>query len=193
MGASKRAIISEETRVFKGLVPSSCRLGVQKKVGRDGRSGLYVVLSKACLVPSQRVLRHNGSADHLRTSSSTATMAGGTATSSEHRTRGGTSLAHLLNGRARALVQLLSLAVAAGNPEHTRTVSGSTGHNTDSDSNRASLSLGAPGRAIGVFVVTAVRAIITATIAATASRVASTTWVVSRELEGDCRVNHRHQ
>ena len=120
-------------------------------------------------------------------------MAGGTATSSEHRTSGGTSLAHLLNGRARALVQLLSLAVAAGNPEHTRTVSGSTSHNTDSNSDGASLSLGAPGRAIRVFVVTAVWAIITATIAATASRVASTTRVVSRELEGDCRVNHRHQ
>lgn len=119
-------------------------------------------------------------------------MAGGTATS-EHRTGSGTSLAHLLNGRARALVQLLSLAVAAGNPEHTRTVSGSTGHNTDSNSNRASLSLGRPSRAIGVFIVTAVRAITTATTAATASRVASTTWVVSRELEGDCRVNHRHQ
>ena len=65
IGAFQRAIISEEIRVFKALVPSDCRHKVQKKVGRDGRSGLYVVLSKACLVPSQRVLRHNGSADHL--------------------------------------------------------------------------------------------------------------------------------
>lgn len=33
MGAFKGAIISEEIRVFKALVPSDCRLRVQKKVG----------------------------------------------------------------------------------------------------------------------------------------------------------------
>lgn len=91
-------------------------------------------------------------------------MAGGTATGSKHRTGSGTSLAHLLNGRARALVQLLSLAVAAGNPEHTRTVSGSTGYNTNSNSNRASFSLRATGRAIGVLIVAIVRAIIAAAV-----------------------------
>ena len=87
-------------------------------------------------------------------------------------------------------MQLLSLAVAAGNPEHTRTVSGSTGHNTNSDSHGASLSLGASGRAIGIVASATVRAVIAAAILDTASRVAFATGVVSRELEGNCGVNH---
>ena len=51
MGALKEAVISEEIRVFQGPVLSYCRR-VQK--GRcDGRSSVNVLLSKACLVPSQ--------------------------------------------------------------------------------------------------------------------------------------------
>lgn len=36
MGAFKRTIISEEKRVFKAMVPSYCRLRVQKKGGGGG-------------------------------------------------------------------------------------------------------------------------------------------------------------
>ncbi|CAG7979170.1 unnamed protein product [Penicillium olsonii] len=155
--------------------------------------GLYVVQLKAHLVPSQGVFRHDGGTDHLGASGTTAAVAGGTATGSQNRAGGRATLAHLLHGGAGALVELLSLAVAAGNPEHTGTVSGGTGNDTDSNANGAGLGLGAAGRAIAVGVVATVGVVITSIVVAAVSGIAIAAGVVAREFERNCRVNHRHQ
>lgn len=47
-------------------------------------------------------------------------------------------------------MELLSLTVAAGNPEHTSTVSSGTGHSSNTNSDRCGISLGTAGRTIGV-------------------------------------------
>lgn len=147
----------------------------------------YFPVERNRLVPAQRVLRHNGGTDHLG-----ALAARYAVTSTDDR---GT-LAHLVD-RARALVQLLSLAVTTSNPEHSRTVGGGTSHGTDSNAGGASATLAAArGTIRGV--VSAAAAVAAAAAAAVATvraggRVGIITGPVAGEVQRNSGVNHAHQ
>ena len=88
------------------------------------------------LVPSQRVLGHDRRTDHLGPVASQAVRRQ-TTTRSKDRTTTTAAFTLLLCVRARALVQLTSLAVATCHPEHSGTIGRSSTHDTDTNANGA--------------------------------------------------------
>ena len=93
-------------------------------------------------------------------------------------------------------MQLLSLAVTAGDPEHTGTIRGGTGADTNSNANRAGLGLGAAGGASVTVVVTATVATVVAVVVVAAvvarGRILIASGEVAVELKGDGWVDHAH-
>jgi hypothetical protein len=86
-------------------------------------------------------------------------------------------------------MELLSYVVAAGNPKHTGTVSSGSSHNIDTYDG-ARLNFRATGGTVAVSSFTTVRATVTTTTPTATSRASGATSLISRVLEGNCRVDH---
>ncbi|KOC08609.1 hypothetical protein AFLA70_686g000421 [Aspergillus flavus AF70] len=164
----------------------------------DPRPKENLIMYISFLVPSEGVFGHHRGTDHLRTPGAAAVVAVArhTATRSEQRCTV-TALAHLLDIRARPLVQLTLLAVATSHPEHARTVGSGSRHDTNTNANRAGMSRSAAaGTRVRVGVRLAV-AIVAAGVAAGPTRAGRSTAarggarLANHQRNGG--INHRHQ